>query len=79
MRYRTVGVEIVWSRGHCHILKVPKIWQRGMLRGRQSGTRSSSLLEKREDELVWMQRRKGVEWHASKRLEKRSKGGENGI
>jgi len=35
-------------------------------------------LEKREDELVWMQRRKGTERCASKRLEKRSKGREGG-
>ena len=41
------------------------------------GTRSSPLLEKREDELMWMQRRKGAEWHMSKRLEKHSKRGES--
>jgi len=35
-------------------------------------------LEKREDELVWMQRRKGIEQRASKRLEKCSKRGESG-
>jgi len=52
------------------------MWQRGMLYGRQPGTRSSPLLEKREDELVWMQRRKETEWCMSKRLEKRSKGRE---
>ena len=34
-------------------------------------------MEKREDELVWMQRRKGAEWHVSKRLKKYSKGGES--
>jgi len=43
------------------------------------GTRGSSLLEKREDELVWMQRKSGAERRASKRLEKRSKGGEGGV
>jgi len=53
------------------------MWQRRILCGRRSGTRSSSLLDKREDELVWMQRRKGAEWCASKRLERRSKGGES--
>ena len=57
---------------------MPKMWQRGMLCGKRPGTRSSSLLEKREDELVWMQRRKGTEQRVSKRLEKRSKGGESG-
>ena len=36
-------------------------------------------MEKREDELVWMQRRKGTEQRASKRLEKRSKGREGGV
>jgi len=36
-------------------------------------------LEKREDELVWMQRRKGAEWHISKRLEKYNKGEESGV
>ena len=36
-------------------------------------------MEKREDELVWMQRRKGTERHASKRLEKRSKGREGSV
>ena len=35
-------------------------------------------MEKREDELVWMQRRKEVERHVSKRLKKCSKGGESG-
>jgi len=35
-------------------------------------------LEKRKDELVWMQKRKGTEQHVSKRLEKRSKGGKSG-
>jgi len=33
----------------------------------------------KREKLVWMQRRKGTEWHASKRLEKRSKGGESGV
>jgi len=46
--------------------------------GKRSGTKGSSLLEKREDELVWMQRKRGAEWRVSKRLEKRSKGGEGG-
>jgi len=36
-------------------------------------------LEKREDELVWMQRRKGAEQRMSKRLKKHSKGGESGM
>jgi len=36
-------------------------------------------LEKRKDELVWMQRRKGTEWCVSKRLKKHSKGGESGM
>jgi len=49
-----------------------------MLCGRRSGTRDSSLLEKREDELVWMQRKRGAERRVSKRLERRSKGGEGG-
>jgi len=79
MRCRTVGVGMAWSRGRRHVLEVPKMWQRGMLHRRQSGTRSSFLLEKREDELVWMQRRKGTEQHTSKRLEKRSKGEESGM
>jgi len=35
-------------------------------------------LEKKKDELVWMQRRKGAERCASKRLEKHSKGEESG-
>jgi len=35
-------------------------------------------LEKRKDELVWMQWRKGIEWRISKRLEKCSEGGESG-
>ena len=34
-------------------------------------------MEKREDELVWMQRKRGAEQHASKRLERHSKGGES--
>ena len=42
------------------------------------GTRGGSLLEKREDELVWMQRKRGAERHASKRLKKCSKRGESG-
>ena len=36
-------------------------------------------MEKRKDELVWMQRRKGAERHVSKRLEKRSKGRESSV
>jgi len=74
-----VGAGMAWSRGCHHIFEVPKMWQRGILHRRQSGTRSSFLLKKREDELVWMQRRKGAEQHASKRLEKHSKGGENSV
>jgi len=35
-------------------------------------------LEKREDELVWVQRRKGAEWYMSKRLKRHSKEGESG-
>ena len=42
-------------------------------RGRRLGTRSTPLLEEREDKLVWVQGRKGTERHVSKRLEKRSK------
>jgi len=38
----------------------------------------TSLLEKRENKLVWMQRRKGAEQCMSKRLERHSKGGESG-
>ena len=56
-----VGVGMAQSRGHRYVFEVSKVWQRGMLHGRQLGTRSSSLLEKRKDELVWMQRRKGAE------------------
>jgi len=62
-----VGAGMAWSRGCHHIFEVPKMWQRGILHGRQSGTRSSFLLKKREDELVWMQRRKGAEQHAQGR------------
>ena len=36
-------------------------------------------MEKRKDELVWMQRRKRTEWCASKRLGKHSKGGESSV
>ena len=36
-------------------------------------------MEKRKDELVWMQRRKGAERRTSERLEKRSKRGESGV
>jgi len=36
-------------------------------------------LEEGEDKLVWMQRRKGVERHMSKRLKRCSKGEEGGI
>jgi len=60
------------SRGRCHVFEVPEMWQRRMLHGKQSGTRSSSLLEKREDKLVWMQRRKGAEQCVSKRLKRDS-------
>ena len=77
-RYRIMGVEIAWSRGRHHIFEIPKMWQSGMLCRRQSGTRSSSLLEKKEDELVWIQRRKGAKWCISKRLEKYSKREESG-
>ena len=73
-----MGVGVAWPRSCCHIFKMPKMWQRRMLRRRRSGTRSSPVLEKRKDELVWMQRRKGTERRMSKRLEKRSKGGESG-
>ena len=34
-------------------------------------------MEKREDELVWMQRKRGAEQHASKRLKRHSKRGES--
>jgi len=73
-----VGVGMAWSRGHHHVFEMSKMWQRRMLCGRRLGTRSSSLLEKKKDELVWMQRRKGAEQCASKRLEKHSKGEESG-
>ena len=76
-RYGIMGVGVAQPRSCCHIFKMPKMWQRRMLRGRRSGTRSSPILEKRKDELVWMQRRKGTERRASKRFEKRSKGGES--
>ena len=33
-------------------------------------------MEEGEDKLVWMQRRKGAEWRVSKKLKRRSKGGE---
>ena len=36
-------------------------------------------MEKRKDELVWMQGRKGAERPASERLKKHSKGGESGV
>jgi len=77
-RCRIMGVGIAWPRSHCHVFKMPKMWQRRILRRRRSGTRSSPILEKRKDKLVWMQRRKGTEQRASKRLKKRSKGGESG-
>ena len=35
-------------------------------------------MEKRKNELVWMQKRKGAERRASKRFEKHSKRGESG-
>ena len=35
-------------------------------------------MEEGEDKLVWMQRRKGAEWHASKRLEKHNKRRDSG-
>jgi len=73
-----MGVGVARPRSRCHVFKIPKMWQRRMLRRRRSGTRSSPILEKRKDELVWMQRRKGTERRMSKRLEKRSKGGESG-
>ena len=66
------------SRGCRHVFEVLKMWQRRMLCERRSGTKGSPLLEKREDELVWMQRKRGAERRTSKRLEKRSKGGESG-
>ena len=36
-------------------------------------------MEERENELVWMQRRKGTERYTSKRLEKHSKGRESSV
>jgi len=36
-------------------------------------------LEKRKDELVWMQRREETEWCVSKRLKKHNKGGESSM
>jgi len=72
-----MGVGVARPRSRCYLFKMPKMWQRRMLCGRRPGTRSSPILEKREDELVWMQ--KGTERHVSKRLEKRSKGGESGV
>ena len=77
-RCRVMGAGMAQPRGRHHVFEVPKMWQRRMLCRRRSGTRDSSLLEKREDELVWMQRKRGAEWHASKRLERHSKGGESG-
>jgi len=77
-RCRVMGAGMARPRGRHHVFEVPKIWQRRILCGRRSGTRDSSLLEKREDELVWMQRKRGAEWRASKRLERHSKGGESG-
>jgi len=77
-RCGVVGVGIARSRGCRHVLKMPKIWQRRMLCEGRSGTKSSSLLEKREDELVWMQRRKGAERCISKRLKRHSKGEKSG-
>ena len=76
---RVMGVGIAWSRERRHVFEVPKMWRRRMLCRRRSGTRGSSLLEKREDELVWMQRKRGAERHVSKRLEKCSKGGQSGM
>jgi len=78
-RHRIVGVGVAQPRGYRHVFEVPKMWQRRMLCRRQPGTRSSPLLEKRKDELVWIQRRKGVEWRASKGLERRSKERGSGV
>jgi len=50
-----------------------------MLCRRQLGTRSSSLLEKRKNKLVWMQKRKGAEWHVSKKLKRHSKRRESSV
>ena len=33
-RSRVMGVRITWSRGHCHVFEMPKIWQRRVLCGR---------------------------------------------
>ena len=77
-RCRIVGVRMARPGSHHHVFEMPKMWQRRVLCGRQSGTRSALLLEKREDKLVWMQRRKGTEQHANKRLERRSKRGKSG-
>jgi len=33
MRCRVVEAGMAWPRSHCHISKVPKMWQRGMLHG----------------------------------------------
>jgi len=74
-----VGVGVVWPRGCHHVFEVPKMWQRGVLCGRQLGTRSAPLLEEREDKLVWVQRRKGTERRVSKRLERRSKREKSGV
>ena len=60
-RCRVMGVGMARSRGRRHVFEMPKMWQRRMLCGRRSGTRGSSLLEKREDELVWMQRKREAE------------------
>jgi len=72
-----MGAGMAWSRGRRHVFEVPKMWRRRMLCGRRLGTRGSSLLEKREDELMRMQRKRGAEQRASKRLEKCSKEGES--
>ena len=73
-----VGVGMVWPRSRRHIFKVPKMWQRRMLCGRQLGIGNAPLLEERGDKLVWMQGKESGERHASKRLEKRSKNRESG-
>ena len=77
-RCRVMGAGMARPRGCHHVFEVPKMWQRRILCERRSGTRDSSLLEKREDELVWMQRKRGAEWRVNKRLERHSKGGESG-
>jgi len=74
-RCRVMGAGMAQSRGRCHVFEMPKIWRRRMLCGRRSQTRDSSLLEKRKDELVWMQRKRGAERRVSKRLERYSKEG----